>query len=387
MNWQTLISKTLNDKHLTDSYRKRWSVMNGNQRFINYQGRDYLNFASNDYLGFSHDPDIINAWQEGAKLYGIGSGGSSHITGYSSIHNQLESKLASWLGYPRAVLFNSGYAANQAIIFSFMGKQDRIFADRLCHASILEAGMLSGAQLRRFNHNQPNALAKLFEKPNNGVGKTLVISEGVFSMDGDLAPLPELAKICQREKAWLMIDDAHGIGAYGKQGKGSCELHQIKPEILVITFGKAFGLSGAAVMCSEACAEYLLQCAKHLIYTTSMPIAQVYALSKTLQKIRAGDERRLQLAEMIRYFRKCSVGLPFMQSTTAIQPLLIKDNAKTLQLITQLQSKGVWVSPIRPPTVPKNSARLRITLSAFHSRSDIDQLFEALYDCDYQTNK
>ena len=215
---------------------------------------------------------MIAARQQGAQRYGVGSGGSGHVTGFCAAHQALEEQLAEWLGYPRALLFISGYAANRAVLAALMQKGDRILADRLSHASLLEAAAQSPAELRRFQHNQPQALADLLAKPCEG--QRLAVTEGVFSMDGDGAPLVELHRLTRAAGARLMVDDAHGVGVRGEQGRGSCWQQGVRPELLVATFGKAFGVSGAAVLCDEATAEYLLQFARHLIYSTAMPPAQ-----------------------------------------------------------------------------------------------------------------
>ncbi|HAT1618304.1 TPA: aminotransferase class I/II-fold pyridoxal phosphate-dependent enzyme, partial [Raoultella ornithinolytica] len=228
-----------------------------------------LNFSSNDYLGLSQHPQIIAAWQQGAARYGVGSGGSGHVSGYSEAHRELEESLADWLGYPRALLFISGFAANQALITALLARDDRIVADRLSHASLLEAASLSPAQLRRFAHNDVQQLSELLGKPL--AGQQLVVTEGVFSMDGDSAPLRDIAPTTRAAGGWLLVDDAHGIGVVGDEGRGSCHAQNVRPELLVVTFGKAFGVSGAAILCDEALADYLLQFARHLIYSTAMP--------------------------------------------------------------------------------------------------------------------
>lgn len=362
------------------TWRERDCIDYGSGRELRYQGGDYLNFSSNDYLGLSRHDDIVAAWQRGAAEYGVGSGGSGHVTGYTKAHYQLENELAHWLGYSRALLFISGFAANQAVITSLMTKSDRILADKFSHASILEASMHSGAQLRRFHHNSTGSLQKLIGKPS--FAKTLVITEGVFSMDGDSAPLDKLQQIATQNAAWLMVDDAHGIGAIGEKGRGSCDVYGVKPEILVVTFGKAFGLSGAAVLCDKQTADYFMQVARHLIYSTSMPPAQAVALSEAVKQIQRADSARDQLNHNIDYFRR-HFNVSNMQlspSQTAIQPLIVGDNDKSLALAQHLRQRGLWVQAIRPPTVPPGSARLRITLSAAHQQMDIDKLLEALGD-------
>ncbi|MGQ8706202.1 8-amino-7-oxononanoate synthase [Serratia sp. TSA_198.1] len=380
MSWQQRIEQALEERQQNAAYRHRQVNQGGNGRHIQLNGERYLNFSGNDYLGLSQDPQVIAAWQQGAQQYGVGSGGSGHVTGFCAAHQALEQQLAEWLGYPRALLFISGYAANQALLAALMQADDRILADRLSHASLLEAAAHSPAQLRRFRHNQPQALAGLLAKPCGG--QMLAVTEGVFSMDGDSAPLAELHRLTQAAGAWLMVDDAHGIGVHGEQGRGSCWQQGVRPELLVVTFGKAFGVSGAAVLCDEATAEYLLQFARHLIYSTAMPPAQACALQTALQRIQQGDELRARLQDNIQRFRQGAAQLPLAltASVTAIQPLLVGDNQRALDLAQQLRGQGLWVSAIRPPTVPPGGARLRITLTAAHQPQDIDRLLEVLHD-------
>ncbi|QYM96354.1 8-amino-7-oxononanoate synthase [Dickeya ananatis] len=382
MSWQQRIDQALAQRQAQDAYRVRLVNDGGSGRWLVREQQRYLNFSCNDYLGLSQHPAIVRAWQQGAQQFGVGSGGSGHVTGYTTAHQHLEQQLADWLGYDRAVLMISGFAANQAVITALMAEGDRILADRLSHASLLEAASLSPATLRRFHHNQPESLQSLLEKPVGG--QTLVVTEGVFSMDGDTAPLAALHQCCRAHSAWLMVDDAHGIGTLGEHGRGCSAQQGVKPELLIVTFGKAFGVSGAAVLCSQSIAEYLLQFARHLIYSTAMPPAQACALSAALAVIRGddGEARRDALAQNVQRFREGAAGLPFrlLASESAIQPLIVGDNAWSLALSQQLRSAGLWVNAIRPPTVPPGTARLRITLTASHQPDDIDRLLEVLHD-------
>ncbi|MBJ4953574.1 8-amino-7-oxononanoate synthase [Salmonella enterica subsp. enterica serovar Goldcoast] len=381
MTWQQKIDDALTARRCADALRRRYAVTQGAGRWLLAEGRQYLNFSSNDYLGLSHHPQIVCAWQQGAERFGVGSGGSGHVSGYSIAHQALEDELAQWLGYSRALLFISGFAANQAVITALMGKEDRIVADRLSHASLLEAASLSPAVLRRFTHNDPQHLARLLSAPCPG--QQLVVTEGVFSMDGDSAPLADIHTAAQRQGAWLLVDDAHGVGVTGAEGRGSCWQQQVKPELLVVTFGKGFGVSGAAILCSDSVADYLLQFARHLIYSTSMPPAQAQALRAALAVIRSreGDERREKLAMLIQRFR-AGLDIPditLLNSDSAIQPLIVGDNHKALQLAEALRAQGCWVTAIRPPTVPVGTARLRLTLTQAHECQDIDRLLEVLH--------
>lgn len=376
MNWQQRIASALDQRRAAEGFRTRLVGESDVTGFI-HQGQRYRNFSGNDYLGLSRHPALVEAWREGARRYGVGSGGSGHVTGFHPAHHQLEQTLARWLGYPRALLFISGFSANQAVISALMQKDDRIVADRLSHASLLEAASLSPATLRRFHHNDVASLKSLLGKPISG--QQLVVTEGVFSMDGDSAPLADIH--AAKGAALLMVDDAHGTGVVGVAGQGSCAAANIKPDILVVTFGKAFGLSGAAVLCSEDLADYLLQFARHLIYSTAMPPAQAFALQTAVTVIQQADEQRATLQRQIARFRRQMAEIPLRlaSSYTAIQPIIVGDNQRTLQLAARLRERGLWVMAIRPPTVPAGSARLRVTLTAAHQDSDIDALLEALY--------
>ncbi|ELY2907420.1 8-amino-7-oxononanoate synthase [Cronobacter dublinensis] len=380
MTWQARIDEALTAREASHSLRRRVVCDPARGGALVHQGVRYRNFSGNDYLGLSQHPALIAAWQQGAEHYGVGSGASGHVSGYSGAHQALENALAQWLGYNRALLFISGFAANQAVVAALMQPQDRLLADRLSHASLLEAASHSPATLRRFAHNSPQALAALLDKPVGGL--TLAFTEGVFSMDGDLAPLAELAALTQGEQTLLMVDDAHGIGVLGREGRGSCDVAGVRPDLLLVTFGKAFGLSGAALLCSEPMADYLLQTARHLIYSTAMPGAQAQALRAALTVIREGDDLRARLTRNIARFRAGAAQLPLTLagSHTAIQPLIVGENGAALALAAKLRACGCWVTAIRPPTVPPGTARLRLTLSAAHQDSDIDALLEALYD-------
>jgi 8-amino-7-oxononanoate synthase len=383
MSWTTRIDQALAERRLASTFRQRLPNAGGGSRWLTQDQRRYLNFSANDYLGLSQHPEVIAAWQRGAALYGVGSGGSGHVTGYSLVHQQFEQQLAQWQGYPRALLFISGFAANQAVLAALLQVEDRILADKLSHASLLEAAVHSPAQLRRFQHNQPAALQRLLEKPL--AGETLTVTEGVFSMDGDAAPLAELHALTRQHGSWLLVDDAHGVGVMGAQGRGSCWQQQVRPELLVLTFGKAFGCSGAAILCDDATADYLLQFARHLIYSTAMPAAQVCALQAALTCIQQADDLRDKLAANISRFRTGASQLAFALtgSSTAIQPLIIGDNQSALALAQRLRDRGLWVTAIRPPTVPAGTARLRLTITAAHQPEDIDILLESLNGCSH----
>lgn len=376
MTFSTRMAQALDARRAAEGWRQRRLVTRNDTRTLEVDGVTYRHFSSNDYLGLSQHPAVIAGWRQGAP----GAGASGHVTGYSRCHAELETRLADWLGYPRALLFISGFAANQAVVHLLAQKNDRLIADKLAHASLLDAASHTPATLRRFHHNDVMSLTQRLATPCDG--GSLVITEGIFSMDGDSAPLAAIADATRRADGWLMVDDAHGIGVVGEQGRGSCWQQGVRPDLLVVTFGKAFGVSGAALLCSEAAADYFLQFSRHLIYSTAMPPAQASALLAALHEVQQGDALRQRLNDNIQRFRAGASALPWrlMPSQSAIQPLIVGENGAALALSQRLAQAGCWVSAIRPPTVPPGTARLRITLTAAHQKEDIDRLLEALHD-------
>mgnify|MGYP000259185219 FL=1 len=344
-------------------------------------GRDYLNFCANDYLGLADHPAIKAAFKDGIDSYGAGSGASPLVTGYSRAHQQLEETLADWLGVEAVLLFNCGFSANQAVLKALLGKEHLLWQDRLNHASLQEMGSQLPCKMKRFGHNNMTALERQLE-PNRG----LIVSEGVFSMDGDQGPWPELARLAAQSGNWLMIDDAHGLGVLGPEGRGTLAAQGVQPASVHIqmgTFGKALGVAGAFVGGSRELVDYLVNFARHYVYSTHMPAAQACAVSKSIALVRCADESRAHLARLITRFRQgtAALGWQLGASDTPIQPLLVGESSAALQLAARLRDRGVWVSAIRPPTVPAGTARLRITLSAAHSEQDVDRLLEALGPC------
>ncbi|VFB12461.1 8-amino-7-oxononanoate synthase [Aeromonas salmonicida] len=344
-------------------------------------GRDYLNFCANDYLGLADHPAIKAAFKDGIDSYGAGSGASPLVTGYSRAHQQLEETLADWLGVEAVLLFNCGFSANQAVLKALLGKEHLLWQDRLNHASLQEMGNQLPCKMKRFGHNDMTALERQLE-PNRG----LLVSEGVFSMDGDQGPWPELARLAAQSGNWLMIDDAHGLGVLGPEGRGTLAAQGVAPASVHIqmgTFGKALGVAGAFVGGSRELVDYLVNFARHYVYSTHMPAAQACAVSKSIALVRCADESRAHLARLITRFRQgtAALGWQLGASDTPIQPLLVGESSAALQLAARLRDRGVWVSAIRPPTVPAGTARLRITLSAAHSEQDVDRLLEALGPC------
>lgn len=367
-------------------YRQR-RILDGPQDVcLSLDGHEVLNFCSNDYLGLANHPEIIAALKHGADEYGVGSGASHLINGHSRAHHALEEALADFLGRPRALLFSTGYMANLGVITSLVGKSDTILEDRINHASLIDAGLLSGARLQRYLHADVDSLNTHLQKAvaKNPDGRRLIATDGVFSMDGDLAPLPALAKTAEQHDAWLMVDDAHGLGVIGQQGRGTVnhfQLDDTQVPVLMGTLGKAFGTFGAFVAGSEELIETLIQQARSYIYTTALPPAIAAATHASLGLVQKADDRREKLAALITQFRNGAIqlGLPLMESTTPIQPLLVGDSKQALALSdTLLKQHHILVSAIRPPTVADGSARLRITFSANHSETQVEQLLSAL---------
>jgi 8-amino-7-oxononanoate synthase len=344
---------------------------------------EYLNFCSNDYLGLAAHPRVVAAFQRAAAQYGVGAGASHLVCGHSAVHQQLEEALAEFTGRPRALLFSSGYMANTGILSSLLQAGDHVLEDRLNHASLLDGGLHSGARFQRFGHCDVPALERKLARVD---GVKLVVVDGVFSMDGDSAPLAELDVACRRHDAWLMVDDAHGFGVLGERGAGSTEqaaLDVAAVPILMATLGKALGTAGAFVAGSELLIESLIQLARTYIYTTALPPAVAAASLESLRLLGEESWRRTHLADLIRRFRRgaAQLSLPLMDSSSAIQPLVVGDAGRALKLSTRLRQQGLLIGAIRPPTVPAGTSRLRITLSAAHSEAQVDALLAQLGSC------
>lgn len=362
-------------------YRFR-KILEGPQGIeLDIDGRRLLNFCSNDYLGLANHPVVVEALQEGAQNYGAGSGSSHLICGHGIAHHALEEELADFTGFKRVLVFSTGYMANLGVISALLGRGDRVFEDRLNHASLLDAGLLSGARFKRYAHRDLQALAKLLAQ--HPTGTQMVVTDGVFSMDGDIADLPELSRLCESFDATLFVDDAHGFGVLGEYGRGVLEHHGLAPDsvsVLVGTFGKAFGTFGAFVAGSEDLIEYLIQRARPYVFTTALPPAIAQATRASLKIVKSEPWRREKLAALVARFRRLALQyeLPLLESNTPIQPLLLGDNQRAIDAADRLLRKGMFVTPIRPPTVPTGSARLRITISAMHEDCHIDRLVEEL---------
>jgi 8-amino-7-oxononanoate synthase len=374
-------------RHADNLYRQRPLLQSPQGAMVQVDGRAYLAFSSNDYLGLANHPKVVQALQQGASQWGVGGGASHLVIGHSEPHHQLEQALAEFTGRERVLLMSSGYMANLAVITALVGRGDRVLHDRLNHASLLDAGLLSGARFSRYLHND---MASLSQRLQGGQGKTLLVSDGVFSMDGNLAQLPELAAQAKAHQAWLMVDDAHGFGVLGQTGAGLVEHYGLSSDdvpVLVGTLGKAFGTSGAFVAGSAELIETLIQFARPYIYTTSSSPALACATLASLQLVKTEHWRREHLQQRIQEFRQGAqaLGLNLMDSPTPIQPIIIGDSAQAMAISAQLRAQGILVGAIRPPTVAVGSARLRITLSAAHSSAQVQQLLDALAQCQWET--
>ncbi|WP_422403340.1 8-amino-7-oxononanoate synthase [Pseudomonas sp. GZD-209] len=377
------LAARLAERRAADLYRQRPLLQSPQGPQVVVDGQPLLAFCSNDYLGLANHPEVIKAWCDGAERWGVGGGASHLVIGHSTPHHQVEEALAELTGRPRALLFSTGYMANLGAITALVGQGDTVLQDRLNHASLLDGGLLSGARFSRYLHNDPASLASRLGK---ATGNTLVVTDGVFSMDGDCADLPALAEVTRARGAWLMVDDAHGLGTLGAKGGGIVEHFGLGIEdvpVLIGTLGKACGTAGAFVAGSEELIEALVQFARPYIYTTSQPPALACATLKALELLRRETWRREHLAALIRQFREGAeqIGLKLMDSHTAIQPILIGDAARAMALSRRLRERGLLVTAIRPPTVPAGSARLRVTLSAAHSEAQVQLLLNALAEC------
>ncbi|MDO9204994.1 MAG: 8-amino-7-oxononanoate synthase [Methylotenera sp.] len=344
----------------------------------------YLSFCSNDYLGLANHPKLIAAMQKAAGDSGVGSGASNLITGHHRYHDDLEKQLAKFVGLPAALLFSTGYMANIGVLGALVGRGDAIFADKLNHACLNDGGYYSLAEFNRFAHNDVAALEILLKA--SAAKHKLIAVDAVFSMDGDIAPLAEYLALCEKYDAYLYVDDAHGFGVLGKHGEGSLNhLNLQSPRIIMMaTLGKAAGVAGAFVAGEKVVIDYLIQTAKSYVYSTPAPPALSATLSASVSLIEQGDDLRAHLRSLISYFKdnlNCKKW-QLMPSETSVQPLLVGDNLEALALSEYLQTRGILVPAIRPPTVPVGTARLRISISAAHSLDDIKNLITAIHQAE-----
>lgn len=348
---------------------------------LHYQGKSYLNFSGNDYLGLATAPAVVAALQQGAADFGVGSTGSPLISGQQRPHQQLSDEICDWLNVEAVLLFSSGFAANQAMLQSLCGEQELLLLDKLCHASMIDAALQLQGGYKRFLHNDVQSLQKFMQNQPD-VAK-VVATEGVFSMDGDSPDLVAMDKLCQQYRTPLLLDDAHGIGVRGSAGAGSlvhAGLASSSAQCLMANFGKALGGQGGFLACSQVVADYLTQQARHFIYSTALSPAIAAAMTCSVRLCRHEQWRRERLAENIQHCQALAThyDLPLFPSDSAIQPLFIGDSQQALTVSQALASRGIWLSAIRPPTVPLHQARLRITLTALHQKADLTLLFQTL---------
>lgn len=374
------IPAVLLQRKADDLYRRRIVLQSPQSTKVTIDGESLLSFCSNDYLGLANHPELRAAFQQSLLYDGVGAGASHLVDGHHQQHEALERELAQFLGREAALVFGSGYMANIGTISALLQRGDTVVQDRLNHASLIDGGLLSQAHFKRYRHND---VAHAGELLSAAAGKKLLVTDGVFSMDGDCAPLAQLSDLCSEHDAWLMVDDAHGIGVLGPSGRGTVAeagLSQVQAPILVGTLGKAFGTSGAFVAGSQITIDYLIQFARPYIYTTASPPALAAATRKALQIVQSADDRRAHLNTLIERFRAGArdLGFQLMASQTPIQPIVVGDNQRALALSASLRARGLLVTAIRPPTVPVGSARLRITLSASHTHEDLDSLLNSL---------
>jgi len=343
-------------------------------------GKQVLSFCSNDYLGLAADPRIAESCRLATEKYGVGSGAAHLINGHTVAHHALEEELAEFTGRDRALLFSTGYMANLGVVSALLDRNDIVVADKLVHASLIDAAKLSSAKLLRYQHVNVEALASRIK--NNPDAKKIIMTDGVFSMDGDIAPLPDIIRQVDKKNTAIMLDDAHGFGVLGKTGGGCVEHFNCNKDvdILVGTLGKAFGTFGAFVAGSDALIETLIQSARSYVFTTAMPAAIAEATRTSLKILQDADDRRQKLQSLIQQFRQGAeqLGLTLMNSTTPIQPIVVGSAEKAIEMSDGLAKQAIQVSAIRAPTVPEGTARLRITFSALHTEKQVDKLLTAL---------
>lgn len=378
-NW---INESLAERQQADLIRKTVVLDQAQTAHAQIDGKPYIAFCSNDYLGLANHALLKKSLKKAVDKYGVGSGSSHLVIGHTSAHERLEEDIAAWLGYEKVMLFSAGYMANLGAVTALGHKTRDVVGDKLNHASLVDGAKLSDSRLRRYLHNDVSSCERLLKVSSEG---SLLVTDGVFSMDGDMAPLSELARLASHYKSLFMVDDAHGLGCLGRSGKGSLALADMSASevpLLMGTCGKALGTSGAFIATSKVMGEYLTQFARPYIYTTAMSPAMASVTSSSVRLLQSaeGDDLRGRLADNIAYFRQKMQAFPLelMPSETAIQPILVGDSSIALKMSEKLRLRGVWCTAIRPPTVPIGLARLRITLSAEHSLQDIDALIDAL---------
>ena len=381
MDLNAKLKKELDNKKSNHLYRSRKVLESPQSVEPIIDGKKVLSFCSNDYLGLANHPDLINSFKQAADKYGVGSGSAHLVSGHSAEHHALEEELASFMGTERALLFSTGYMANLGVVSALCDRHSEIFEDKINHASLLDAALLSRAKRVRYPHLDTNILEERITSSESS--NKFIISDGVFSMDGDLAPLNKLVSLAENNNATLMIDDAHGIGVLGKKGRGIVEHFNLDAKqvpVIVGTLGKAFGTAGAFIAGSEDLIETLIQKSRSYIFTTAMPAAVAAATRQSLKIIEEENWRREKLHSLVKQFRKGAkeIGLELIDSITPIQPIIVGSSKKTLALSEKLLEKNILISAIRPPTVPEGTARLRVTFSATHTEEHVNKLLDVL---------
>jgi 8-amino-7-oxononanoate synthase len=364
-------------------YRRRRRVESPQTRQVTVDGRRLVNFCSNDYLGLAADPRVRDAFKAGIDKWGVGAGGSHLVCGHTAAHEELEECLAAFTRRPRALLYSNGYAANLGVINALLSTGDRVFEDRLNHASLLDGGWISRADFNWYGHCDLIDLQAQLAFCNGLDGRTLIVSDGTFSMDGDVCPLPALAALALEHDAWLMIDEAHSFGVRGNKGAGLVEPDEfttVDVPVLMATLGKALGTFGAFVAGDEALIELLIQRSRNYIFTTALPAAIAVATLTSLRIVQEEAWRRDHLQKLVQRFRDggSRIGLELLPSDSPIQPVIIGDPGRAVNMSAALERRGLLIPAIRPPTVPEGTSRLRITFTAAHTAADVDHLLEAL---------
>jgi 8-amino-7-oxononanoate synthase len=377
------LAQDLQDRKDGGLYRQRRTVASAQGRELVVDGQRLLNFCSNDYLGLANDERVRAAFSKGVNDWGAGSGAAHLVSGHTTAHHELEAALAEFTGRPRALLFASGYAANMGSINALLSNGDHVFEDRLNHASLLDGGLISGARFQRYAHRDTADLLNKLERSNDSAGRKLVVSDGTFSMDGTVCDIAATATVARQNNAWLMIDEAHSLGVIGHHGCGLVDARNFSTDdvqVLIGTLGKAFGTQGGFVAGSEDLIETLIQQARTYIYSTALPAAVAVATLASLKILQQEDWRRERLNELVHEFRAGAqkIGLELLDSPTAIQPVILGDERSALNMSAALEDQGLLITPIRPPTVPAGSSRLRITFTATHTDADLEQLLTGL---------
>jgi len=354
-------------------YRRRVCVTAQDSRELKVNGKQYLNFCSNDYLGLNHHPEINRAFQQGAEMFGTCASASSLITGFQYAHQALEEEVCHWLNKPRCLLYSSGFAANVGVLHALGQENCHFWLDKLSHASLIDGALASKARVKRFQHNDTEQLANWLS--NASSNNQLIITEGVFSMDGDQAEVSALSELAKQHSAWLYLDEAHSLGVVGESGEGLSG----KADIVMGTCGKAIATSGAFVACDEALYQYLVNFSRHYIYSTAISPAIAWATKKSIEIIQKDHWRRDKIFELSALFKsKLDSGIKLVPTASSIHAIVVADEDKALDVCKKLREKGIWLTAIRPPTVPVNSSRLRVTITANHNNNDINYLCNCL---------